>query len=158
MTEELNRFIKRQTRFDPTDIFGKARIRKLIYEYDQLHKSADSEAARIREIMEKQAECVAAVIEENRKLRDDNEYYQKYIKTSDEVKSGLIAKKMEAEKTIAKLEETIQELCDKNATLVGKITVLETDYKELSDIHESLITKIEKSGLDFTIDSINEGD
>lgn len=158
MTEELNRFIKQQTRFDPTDIFGKARIRKLIYEYDQLHQSTDSEKARIREIMEKQAECVAAVIEENHKLRADNEYFQKYIKTSDDVKSSLMKRKMEAEKTIAKLEETIQELCDKNSTLVGKIAVLETDYKELSDIHESLITKIEKSGLDFAIDSINEGD
>ena len=158
MTEELNRFIKQQTRFDPTDIFGKARIRKLIYEYDQLHKSKDDEVSRIREIMEKQAECVASIIDENQKLRADNAYFQKYIKTSDEVKDGLVSKKMQAEKTIAKLEQTIQELCDKNATLVAKIAVLETDYKELSDIHESLITKIEKGGLDFTIDSIDEGD
>ena len=158
MTEELNRFIKRQTRFDPTDIFGKARIRKLIYEYDRLHKSKDDEVFRIREIMEKQAECVASVIEENRKLRSDNEYYQKYIKTNDEVKASIMSRKMESEKTIAKLEETIKELSEKNAILMGKVTILEEDYKELADIHESLITKIEKSGLDFTIDSINKGD
>jgi chromosome segregation ATPase len=112
------------------------------------------ETARIREIMEKQAECVASVIEENKKLRDENDYLGRYIKSSDATRSNLLERKNEAEKKIAKLEETIQDLCDKNATLVGKIAILETDYKELSDIHESLITKIEKSGLDFTIDSI----
>lgn len=145
LTRSLEMYIKDKTRFDPSDILGKGRIRKLIFEYQDLKERSARKIDEQQTIMHAQAQSVTKLLGNISALEDENTYLKRYIKESDVSKSSLLAKKVQAENLAEKCQEEIQSLTDKNATLAAKIYKMEQDYKELSEVHEKLLESIKNT-------------
>lgn len=145
ITRSLEVYIKDKTRFDPSDIFGKGRIRKLCYEYQDLKERSARKIDEQQTIMHAQAQSVAKLLGNISALEDENAYLKRYIKESDASKNSLLAKKVKAENLAEKYQEENQSLTDKNATLVARIYKMEKDYKELSEVHEKLLESLKNA-------------
>ena len=145
ITRSLEMYIKDKTKFDPSDIWGKGRIRKLIYEYQDLKERSARKIDEQQTIMHAQAQSVTKLLGNISALEEENAYLKRYIKESDASKNSLLAKKVKAENLAEKYQEEIQALTDKNTTLVARIYKMEQDYKELSEVHESLLEGIKNA-------------
>lgn len=145
LTRSLEMYIKDKTRFDPSDILGKGRIRKLIYEYQDLKERSARKIDEQQTIMHAQAQSVTKLLGNLSALEDENKYLKSYIKESDVTKNSLLAKKVKAENLAQQYHEEALSLAEKNGTLVEKIAKLEQDYKELSEVHEKLLESIKNT-------------
>ena len=145
ITRSLEVYIKDKTRFDPSDIFGKGRIRKLCYEYQDLKERSARKIDEQQTIMHAQAQSVTKLLGNISTLEDENAYLKRYIKDSDATKNSLLAKKVKAENLAQQYHEEALSLAEKNGTLVERIAKLEQDYKELSEVHEKLLENIKNT-------------
>lgn len=145
ITTTLDQYIREKSRFDFTDIFGKGRIRKAMYEYHDLKKRTSEELERNKIIMYSQAQSVTDLVGKIRVLEEENAYLKNYIRESDSSKNSLLAKKVKAENLAEKYHEESLSLAKKNGTLVERIAKMEKDYKELSEVHENLLEKIKNT-------------
>ena len=145
ITRSLEVYIKDKTRFDPSDIFGKGRIRKLCYEYQDLKERSTRKIDEQRTIMHAQAQSVTKLLGNISALEDENAYLKRYIKESDATKNSLLAKKVKAENLAQQYHEEALSLAEKNGTLVERIAKLEQDYKELSEVHEKLLGSLKNA-------------
>lgn len=145
ITTTLDQYIREKSRFDFTDIFGKGRIRKAMYEYHDLKKRTSEELERNKTIMYSQAQSVTDLVGKIRVLEEENTYLKNYIRESDSSKNSLLAKKVKAENLAEKYHEESLSLAKKNGTLVERIAKMEKDYKELSEVHENLLEKIKNT-------------
>ena len=144
-TRSLEMYIKDKTRFDPSDIFGKGRIRKLCYEYQDLKERSARKIDEQQTIMHAQAQSVTKLLGNISALEDENAYLKRYIKESDVTKENLQRKKREADMALRECQLVRDTLAEKNGTLVEKIAKLEQDYKELSEVHEKLLESIKNT-------------
>lgn len=145
VTRSLEMYIKDKTRFDPSDIFGKGRIRKLCYEYQDLKERSARKIDEQQTIMHAQAQSVTKLLGNINALEDENAYLKRYIKESDVTKENLQRKKREADMALRECQLDRDALAEKNGTLVEKIAKLEQDYKELSEVHEKLLESIKNT-------------
>lgn len=145
ITTTLDQYIREKSRFDFTDIFGKGRIRKAMYEYHDLKKRTSEELERNKIIMYSQAQSVTDLVGKIRVLEEENAYLKNYIRESDSSKNSLLAKKVKAENLAEKYHEESLSLAEKNGTLVERIAKMEKDYKELSEVHENLLKIIKNT-------------
>lgn len=145
LTRSLEMYIKDKTRFDLSDILGKGRIRKLIFEYQDLKERSARKIDEQQTIMHAQAQSVTKLLGNLSSLEDENKYLKSYIKESDATKNSLLAKKVKAENLAQQYHEEALSLAEKNGTLVEKIAKLEQDYKELSEVHEKLLESIKNT-------------
>ena len=145
LTRSLEMYIKDKTRFDPSDIWGKGRIRKLIFEYQDLKERSARKIDEQQTIMHAQAQSVTKLLGNISALEDENKYLKSYIKESDATKNSLLAKKVKAENLAQQYHEEALSLAEKNGTLVEKIKQLEKDYEELSQVHENLLSSIKNN-------------
>lgn len=145
LTRSLEMYIKDKTRFDPNDILGKGRIRKLIFEYQDLKERSARKIDEQQTIMHAQAQSVTKLLGNLSALEDENKYLKSYIKESDATKNSLLAKKVKAENLAQQYHEEALSLAEKNGTLVEKIKQMEKDYEELSQVHEKLLTSIKNT-------------
>lgn len=145
ITKTLDQYIHDKSKFDFTDIFGKGRIRKALYEYHDLKKRTSDELEKNKTIMYAQAQSVTDLVGKIRGLEEENAYLKSYIRETDASKNGLLAKKVKAENLAEKYHQESLKLAEKNGTLVEKIAKLEKDYKELSEVHEDLLEKIKNT-------------
>ncbi len=145
ITKTLDQYIHDKSKFDFTDIFGKGRIRKAMYEYHDLKKRTSEELEKNKTIMYAQAQSVTDLVGKIRGLEEENAYLKSYIRETDASKNSLLAKKVKAENLAEKYHQESLKLAEKNGTLVEKIAKLEKDYKELSEVHEDLLEKIKNT-------------
>ena len=145
VTRSLEVYIKDKTRFDPSDIFGKGRIRKLCYEYQDLKERSARKIDEQQTIMHAQAQSVTKLLGNINALEDENAYLKRYIKESDATKENLLRKKREADMALRECQDALDQLAEKNGTLVERIAKLEQDYKELSEVHEKLLESIKNT-------------
>lgn len=61
-SETLEKKIKDRSRFKFDDIFGRARIRKTMYEYDSMKRNKDAEIARLKDICSTQADAITRLV------------------------------------------------------------------------------------------------
>lgn len=145
ITKTLDQYIHDKSKFDITDIFGKGRIRKAMYEYHDLKKRTEEELERNKVIMYSQAQSVTDLVGKVRELEEENAYLKSYIRESDTTKESLLAKKVKAENLAEKYHQESLTLTEKNGTLVEKISQMEQAYKELSEVHEKLLSSIKNT-------------
>lgn len=145
LTRSLEMYIKDKTRFDPSDIFGKGRIRKLIFEYQDLKERSARKIDEQQTIMHAQAQSVTKLLGNISALEDENAYLKRYIKESDATKENLQRKKHEADIALRTCQLDRDAIVEKNQTLVDRIAKLEQDYKELSEVHEKLLESIKNT-------------
>ena len=145
ITKTLDQYISEKSRFDLTDIFGKGRIRKAMYEYHDLKKRTSEELEKNKTIMYAQAQSVTDLVGKIRGLEEENAYLKSYIRETDASKNSLLDKKVKAEKLAEKYHQEALTLAEKNGTLVERIAKLEKDYQEMSEVHDSLLEKIKNS-------------
>lgn len=141
ITKTLDQYIHDKSKFDFTDIFGKGRIRKAMYEYHDLKRRYEDEREKTKTIMYAQAQSVTDLVGKIRMLEEENTYLKSYIRETDASKNSLLAKKVKAENLAEKYHQEALTLAEKNGTLVEKIAKLEKDYQELSEVHDGLIEK-----------------
>ncbi len=142
MTQSLEAYVKRSSALDPTDFFGKGRIRKLIYEYDELKRKSSTTLSNYKEIMLAQAQCVTKVLMRNQELEKENSYLKHYIRESDLAKVNLQQKKVTAEQDKTTSDARNHELMDENLRLKDELARVKQDYNELSTIHDQVIQAI----------------
>lgn len=145
ITKTLDQYISEKSKFDLTDIFGKGRIRKAMYEYHDLKKRTSEELEKNKTIMYAQAQSVTDLVGKIRGLEEENAYLKSYIRETDTSKNSLLAKKVKAENLAEKYHQEALTLAEKNGTLVERIAKLERDYQELSEVHDGLIEKIKNT-------------
>lgn len=145
ITKTLDQYIHDKSKFDFTDIFGKGRIRKALYEYYDLKKRTSEELEKNKTIMYAQAQSVTDLVGKIRGLEEENAYLKSYIRETDASKNSLLIKKVKAENLAERYHQESLKLAEKNGTLVEKIAKLEKDYKELSEVHETLLEKIKNT-------------
>lgn len=150
MDQSLDKFIKRKAAFDPTDIFGKGRIRKLIYEYEDLKWRYKKELGAYRQTTVSQANAVTMMVEKLSKMEKENAYLKSYIKESDATKINLQQNRMAANKQV-------EELADENAKLKAELSLLREDYRQLADVHETLMQVIHEQRPDIDLDKLRLG-
>ena len=147
MYQELDRYIKSKAAFDLSDPFGKGRIRKLIYEYEQLRHKCKKEIESLRNTVTSQANSVTMMVGKLNSLEKEKAYLENYIRESDATKVNLQNRRIDADK---KAEELIAE----NAKLKGELSILREDYRQLYDMHEALLETIRKERPDIDLDRI----
>lgn len=147
MDQDLDRRIRRHTRFDITDIFGKGRIRKLMYEYDNLKWTYQKEVEHDSEIINGQAAAVTAVVEKLTAAEKEIEYLKAYIRESDSAKQNMQKNRMDAERRVSKL-------ADENDELKTELAKLNAEHHDLINLHEKLLELIKKERPDIDLDSI----
>lgn len=147
MDRDLDRRIRRYARFDITDFFGKSRIRKLMYEYDQLKWVYQKEVENDSEIINRQAEAVTAMVEKLTAAEKEIEYLRAYIRESDSAKCSMQKNRMESDKRASKL-------ADENDELKTELAKLNAEHHELANLHEKLLELIKKERPDIDLDSI----
>ena len=145
ITKTLDQYIHDKSKFDFTDIFGKGRIRKALYEYHDLKKRTSEELEKNKTIMYAQAQSVTDLVGKIRVLEEENVYLKNYIRESDSSKNSLLTKKVKAENLAEKYHQESLTLAEKNGTLTEKIAKMEQEYKELSEMHEILLEKIKNN-------------
>lgn len=145
ITKTLDQYIHDKSKFDITDIFGQGRIRKAMYEYNDLKKRTSEELEKNKTIMYAQAQSVTDLVGKIRALEEENTYLKNYIRESDSSKNSLLAKKVKAENLAEKYHEESLSLAKKNGTLSERIAKMEKDYQELSEIHENLVENIKNT-------------
>lgn len=91
-TKPLEDRIRENTKIQLTDLFGKARIRKQMWEYDCMLSNKNKQIAWLKDITVNQAEAVTAMILRTQKLEKENEMLREAIKKSDEVRKDLSKK------------------------------------------------------------------
>lgn len=142
ITKTLDQYIHDKSKFDFTDIFGKGRIRKAMYEYYDLKKHTKDELEKNKLIMYSQAQSVTDLVAKVRSLEDENKYLKDYIRVNDGAKNNLWEKKNAAEKTIEDQSSQIEKLEDENTMLSAKLQLLQGDFDELSKLHEKLVSEL----------------
>lgn len=129
-------------RWEITDPFGRAAIRKARWEY--LRKAAQCESYRLdlEDTLNKQGEAVKILSEELRKAREKCDELDRRFRYCDDARKSLGEKvtalriengSLAASKIIA---ETLAKL---NGELEEKLDRLKADYKELEEAHEQLL-------------------
>lgn len=106
MTKELEKQIKKNTRFQFTDPIGRGRIRKLMYEYNCMLTNKNKQIDWLKDITVNQAEAVTAMILRTQKLEKESEMLREAIKKGDEARKNL-SKKLsisEAEKVSLEMD------------------------------------------------------
>ena len=147
MNRSLEIRIRNYSMFDFTDIFGKNRIRKLMFEYDDLATRHKEERARMNDIIKSQAEAVTKMVCKTGKLEDEVEYLKGYIQESDAAKCNLQQNKMNANRRI-------QELTEENIRLKSDVKTLKEDYADLNARYEELLRKFNEAHIEAEIDDM----
>ena len=118
MTKDLEQEIQQRARFQIDDIFGKARIRKALYEYDCLRRNKNQEIDRLKEITVRQSEAVTAMVVKTHSLEKENALLKSYIEKNDEAKKNMSRNNAILEKDRNELEEMYLELKRKHELLI----------------------------------------
>ena len=147
MNKSLEIRIRNYSMFDFTDIFGKNRIRKLMFEYDDLATRHKEEKARMNDIIKSQAEAVTKMVCKTGKLEDEVEYLKGYIQESDAAKCNLQQNKMSANRRI-------QELTEENIRLKSDVKTLKEDYTDLNARYEELLRKFNEAHIEAEFDDM----
>ena len=158
MVKDLERYIRQNSAFDPTDVFGKGRIRKLIFEYDDLKRRAQREIKTYKETMVSQANAVTLMVGKVEALEKENAYLKSYIRESDAAKINLQQNRIAAESKKTTAEQQVEALTDENVKLKAELSILREDYRELSDLHEELLKRIKRDGINCVIDDLMKED
>lgn len=147
MDQELRKYIRKKSAFDISDPLGKVRIRRLMYEYEDLRWRYNKEISSYRQTTISQANAVTMMVEKLQKLEKENEYLKAYIKESDATKINLQKNRMAA-------DQQVSQLSDENAKLKAELSILREDYRELADVHDSVMAVIQKERPDIDLDQI----
>lgn len=142
ITKTLDQYIHDKSKFDFTDIFGKGRIRKAMYEYHDLKRRSEDEREKAKTIMYAQAQSVTDLVGKIRDLENENKSLKDYIRVNDSAKNHLWEKKNEADKLIEQYSEQIKKYEDENTMLRAKLQLLQGDFDELSKLHEKLVSEL----------------
>lgn len=103
MIKDLEVRIKENTRIQLTDLFGKGRIRKQMYEYDCMKTRKNEEIATLKDISIRQAEAVTSMVIRSAELEKENAMLRRCVKEGDEARKNLAKKLSVAESKIAAL-------------------------------------------------------
>lgn len=147
MTKNLETRIRSYSMFDITDMFGKSRIRRLMFEYNDLVNRYKEEKAHLNEIIKSQAEAVTKMVCKTSKLEDEVEYLKGYIQESDAAKCNLQQNKMSANRRI-------QELSEENDRLKENMAHIKEDYKDLNSRYETLLRKFNEEHIEAEFDDM----
>lgn len=147
MDQKLDRYIKSKTAFDPSDPLGKGRIRRLIYEYEDLRHRYKKEIETYRNTTVNQANAVTMMVEKLRSMEKECDYLKSYIKESDATKINLQKNRMAADKKVEDLE-------DENCKLKAELSLLREDHRKLVDSYETVMEVIRKERPDIDIDRL----
>lgn len=154
MIDDLDRYANEHSGFDHTDIFGKGRIRKLIFEYNALKQSYQKETKAQQEIIMSQARAVTSMVEKTQSMQDEIDYLKRYIKESDAAKANLQKNRMLADSDKLSAEKRVLILQEENAALKETLDSLRADYNELTNLYESVVEIVKKERPDICLDVI----
>jgi hypothetical protein len=104
MIKDLEARIKENTRIQLTDLFGKGRIRKQMYEYDCMRTRKNEEIATLKDISIRQAEAVTSMVIRSAELEKENAMLRRCVKEGDEARKSLANKLAMAESEISALK------------------------------------------------------
>lgn len=110
MIKSLEDRIRENTKIQLTDLFGKGRIRKQMWEYDTMKANKNREIERLQIIAASQSKAVNAMVIRTEQLEKENAMLRGYISESDKVKRDILKRLAIAEAKIAKLKEHTEEM------------------------------------------------
>ena len=102
--------IRENTKIQLTDLFGKGRIRKQMWEYDTMKNNKNREIERLQIIAASQSKAVNAMVIRTEQLEKENAMLRGYIAESDKVKRDILKRLSIAEAKVAKLKEHTDEM------------------------------------------------
>lgn len=102
--------IKENTKIQLTDLFGKGRIRKQMWEYDMMKTNKNREIERLQIIAASQSKAVNAMVIRAEQLEKENAMLRGYIAESDKVKRDILNRLSIANAELAKLKEHNEEM------------------------------------------------
>lgn len=102
MIKSLEDRIKENTKIQLTDLFGKGRIRKQMWEYDTMKNNKNREIERLQIIAASQSKAVNAMVIRTEQLEKENAMLRGYIAESDKAKRNILKRLSIAEAKLAK--------------------------------------------------------
>ena len=109
--------IRENTKIQLTDLFGKGRIRKQMWEYNALKNNKNREIERLQIIAASQSKAVNAMVIRAEQLEKENAMLRKCIKEGDEARKSLAKKLSISEARLAELEQDYLVLKNKESEL-----------------------------------------
>lgn len=110
MIKSLEDRIKENTKIQLTDLFGKGRIRKQMWEYDTMKTNKNREIERLQIIAASQSKAVNAMVIRTEQLEKENAMLRGYIAESDKVKRDILKRLSIAEAKVVKLKEDTEDV------------------------------------------------
>lgn len=109
--------IRENTKIQLTDLFGKGRIRKQMWEYNALKNNKNREIERLQIIAASQSKAVNAMVVRAEQLEKENAMLRKCIKEGDEARKSMAKKLSMSEARLAELEQDYLVLKNKESEL-----------------------------------------
>ena len=109
--------VRENTKIQLTDLFGKGRIRKQMWEYNALKNNKNREIERLQIIAASQSKAVNAMVVRAEQLEKENVMLRKCIKEGDEARKSMAKKLSMSEARLAELEQDYLVLKNKESEL-----------------------------------------
>ena len=126
-------------KFDITDPFGFARIKRARWEYKRKAAECESLHYELEQMYADRESALAQLVIANSKLQERLESTEKILRRSDDGRVQMATKASDLSKRVSELEDEL-------AMWKAKCTLLEGDFAELEKEHERVIRAVTDKG------------